>query len=198
MDFIRQWARDHRVASSRRSNLELAAEEIFLHLVTRIYRPGQPGSIAVTLEEKGPRLRLIFEDDAAGLTPGGLNLPQPQGPSSPVVQLPLSERGAQGGGEHCVLPHRGPQEPAGGLYLLTGWPDKREESSRKGLRLSCGSLLEPGLPRRSRQPEPHQPALSSSALMPFLPGSMPGWRPAIGADTPAIYLQQPNRAAFLE
>lgn len=88
MDFIRQWARDHRVASSRRSNLELAAEEIFLHLVTRIYRPGQPGSIAVTLEEKGPRLRLIFEDDAAGLTPGGLNLPQPQGAQAPSCNSP--------------------------------------------------------------------------------------------------------------
>jgi anti-sigma regulatory factor (Ser/Thr protein kinase) len=87
MDFIRKWAKDHRVTSSRRSNLELAAEEIFRSLVTHTYRPGQPGSIAVTLEEKGPRLRLTFEDDAAGPAPGSLNLPQPQGGRAPSGNL---------------------------------------------------------------------------------------------------------------
>jgi anti-sigma regulatory factor (Ser/Thr protein kinase) len=74
LDFIRKWAKDLRVPPSRRSNLELAAEEIFRHLVTHAYRPGQPGSIAITLEEKGPRLRLTFEDDAASRTSSSLKL----------------------------------------------------------------------------------------------------------------------------
>ena len=46
-------------------SLESAAGEIFRHLVNHAYQPNEPGSIAVELEEKGPRLRLMFEDDAA-------------------------------------------------------------------------------------------------------------------------------------
>ncbi len=74
MDFIRRWAKDRRITASRRSSVELAAGEIFQHLVTRAYHPGQPGSIAVALEEKGPRLRLTFEDDAADRPADSLNL----------------------------------------------------------------------------------------------------------------------------
>jgi len=77
-EFIRKWAKSQRVSPSRRGNLELASEEIFRHLVTHAYRPGQPGSIAITLEEKGARLRLTFEDDAAVRTCDSLNLPQAQ------------------------------------------------------------------------------------------------------------------------
>jgi hypothetical protein len=32
--------------------------------VGHAYQPGEPGSIAVEVEEKGARLRLMFEDDA--------------------------------------------------------------------------------------------------------------------------------------
>ena len=65
MDYIRNWSGEHRLPPTRQDSLEKAAEEIFRHLVNHAYRPDQPGSIAVSLEEKGPRLRLTFEDDAA-------------------------------------------------------------------------------------------------------------------------------------
>ncbi len=90
LDFIHKWAKDLRLPPSRRSNLELAAEEIFRHLVSHSYRPGQPGSIAITLEEKGPRLRLIFEDDAPPHDPTSLIRPAAQGPDPPGGASPLS------------------------------------------------------------------------------------------------------------
>jgi anti-sigma regulatory factor (Ser/Thr protein kinase) len=65
LDYVRKWARDCGLSANRRRVLEKAAGEIFQHLVTHAYQPDQPGSIAVSLEEKGPRLRLMFEDDAA-------------------------------------------------------------------------------------------------------------------------------------
>ena len=74
MDYVRQWARDRGLSSNRRRGLEKAAEEIFRHLVTHAYQPDQPGSIAISLEEKGPRLRLMFEDDAAAPHPNHLPL----------------------------------------------------------------------------------------------------------------------------
>ena len=86
VDFIRRWAKDRNVSPSRRSNLEMVSGEIFRHLVTHAYRPGQPGSIAITLEEKGPRLRLTFEDDAGA--PAGPNLPQDLGPHYPAGGCP--------------------------------------------------------------------------------------------------------------
>jgi hypothetical protein len=61
----------------RRRGLKKAAAEIFSYLVTHAYQPDQLGSIAIALEERGPRLRLTFEDDAAPynanhfLAPGG-------------------------------------------------------------------------------------------------------------------------------
>ncbi len=64
LDFVQKWARDRNLPAARRETLELAAAEIFRHLVEQAYQPGEPGSIAVDLEEKGPRLRLMFEDDA--------------------------------------------------------------------------------------------------------------------------------------
>ncbi len=71
-DFIQQWARDRSLPPARLDSLELAAGQIFRHLVDHAYQPGEPGSIVVELEEKGPRLRLMFEDDA-----------KPPSPSSP-------------------------------------------------------------------------------------------------------------------
>jgi anti-sigma regulatory factor (Ser/Thr protein kinase) len=65
LNYIRKWAREHSLPLNRQQSLEKATEEIFRHLVNHAYRPDQPGSISVSLEEKGPRLRLTFEDDAA-------------------------------------------------------------------------------------------------------------------------------------
>lgn len=78
--YVRQWAQDRGLSPNRRRSLEKAAADIFRHLVTYAYQPDQPGSIAVSLEERGPRLRLMFEDDAAPrnarrlLAPDGLAL----------------------------------------------------------------------------------------------------------------------------
>ena len=80
LDYIRKWAEERGLTPTRRLSLEKAAEEIFRHLVTHAYRPDRPGSIAVSLEERGPRLRLMFEDDAAPHNASGLiGLPAPNG-----------------------------------------------------------------------------------------------------------------------
>ena len=50
------------------------------------YKPGEPGSIAVELEEKGPRLRLMFEDDASSAIPG--KPPGNPGPVAPPMDAP--------------------------------------------------------------------------------------------------------------
>ncbi|MEJ2671038.1 MAG: ATP-binding protein [Deltaproteobacteria bacterium] len=81
MDYVRKWAEEHRLPTNRQRSLKKATEEIFRHLVNHAYRPDQPGSIAVSLEERGPRLRLMFEDDAAPHHPGSLSgLPAPGNP----------------------------------------------------------------------------------------------------------------------
>jgi anti-sigma regulatory factor (Ser/Thr protein kinase) len=79
MNYVRKWAEDRRLSSNRRRGLEKAVEEIFRHLVTYAYQPDQPGLIAISLEERGSRLRLLFEDDAAPHDPS--NLPAPDGPA---------------------------------------------------------------------------------------------------------------------
>src|SRR3974377_1969448 len=63
------------MSANRRANLARVAEQIFQHLVTYAYRPGQPGSIALSLEEKGPRLRLMFEDHSPPPALSGLSAP---------------------------------------------------------------------------------------------------------------------------
>jgi anti-sigma regulatory factor (Ser/Thr protein kinase) len=81
MDYVRQWGRTRSLPPQRQHSLEAVAAGIFRHLVTHAYRPDQPGSIAVALEEKGARLRLTFEDDAAPLNPTSLSgLPAPGAP----------------------------------------------------------------------------------------------------------------------
>ena len=72
MKYVQKWAEDRSLSPNRRCNLEKAAEDIFRHLVTYAYQPDQPGSIAISLEERGPRLRLMFEDDAAPHDPSSL------------------------------------------------------------------------------------------------------------------------------
>ena len=72
MKYVQKWAEDRSLSSNRRCSLEKAAEDIFRHLVTYAYQPDQPGSIAISLEERGPRLRLMFEDDAAPHDPSSL------------------------------------------------------------------------------------------------------------------------------
>ncbi|MFZ0052642.1 MAG: hypothetical protein WAK96_12785, partial [Desulfobaccales bacterium] len=57
---------------------------IFRHLVDHAYQPGEPGSIAVELEEKGPRLRLMFEDDAVPKNSPENPPGNPGGRASPV------------------------------------------------------------------------------------------------------------------
>jgi anti-sigma regulatory factor (Ser/Thr protein kinase) len=64
LDFVQKWARDHSLPPTKLTSLTAAAGEIFQHLVQHAYAPGEPGSIAVELELQGPRLRLMFEDDA--------------------------------------------------------------------------------------------------------------------------------------
>lgn len=87
-EFLRSWGRQRGLAPRRIKNLEQAAAEIFSFIITRVYPPGLPGSITVELEEKGVRLRMVFEDDGppydavtlealaphAGSYPSSLNL----------------------------------------------------------------------------------------------------------------------------
>jgi len=79
LEYVRKWAGDRGLPANRRRSLEKAAKEIFRHLITHAYRPGQPGVIALALEQKGPRLRLMFEDDAAPHNPAGLSSPPAPG-----------------------------------------------------------------------------------------------------------------------
>lgn len=67
-EFIQEWSQERGLSPTRRTSLEKTAEEIFLRLLGA-YPPDQPGSIAVTLGEKGPRVRLMFEDDAPPYDP---------------------------------------------------------------------------------------------------------------------------------
>jgi len=68
-EFIRQWAKERGWSKPRRDSLEQGVAHLFQTLVTRAYRPDQPGSISIALEEKGPRVRLMFEDDAPPYNP---------------------------------------------------------------------------------------------------------------------------------
>jgi hypothetical protein len=63
-EYARKWAEDRGLSPNRRCSLEKVVGDIFRHLVTYAYLPDQPGSIAISLEERGSRLRLMFEDDA--------------------------------------------------------------------------------------------------------------------------------------
>ncbi len=92
VDFVHQWSGERGLAAARRKTLEQAVSGIFRHLVSHAYEPGQPGSIAMMLEEKGPRLRLMFEDDAPAHNPTGFNSHHPGAPGSNPVPNLLSVR----------------------------------------------------------------------------------------------------------
>ena len=77
LDFVQKWSRDRSLPPARVDSLELVAGQIFRHLVEHAYQPGEPGSIAVALEEKGRRLRLMFEDDAKPPIPGNSKPAEP-------------------------------------------------------------------------------------------------------------------------
>jgi len=64
LDFVHKWARERSLPADRLQSLEVAAGKIFRHLVEYAYQSGETGSITVALAEKGPRLRLMFEDGA--------------------------------------------------------------------------------------------------------------------------------------
>lgn len=89
LDFIQKWSEERNLAAARRSSLERAARKIFHHVVHHAYRRGQPGSMAVALEEQGSRVRLIFEDDAP--------------PHNPLNQLGTPDPGSCDPG--CSDPH---------------------------------------------------------------------------------------------
>jgi anti-sigma regulatory factor (Ser/Thr protein kinase) len=90
-DFLREWASNRGLPTKRWTTLQQVAEEIFLNLI-QAYRADQPGSIAITLEEKGARVRLMFEDDAPPYDPaslsalGSANPPHPPGNLSRLRQ----------------------------------------------------------------------------------------------------------------
>lgn len=73
LDFVRKWGVERGLSGSRQDTLEQAVSGVFQHLVSHAYAPNQPGSIVVSLEDKGPRLRLMFEDDAPPHNPTGFN-----------------------------------------------------------------------------------------------------------------------------
>ena len=62
-EFLRTWGQQRGLAKSRIKSLEKAAAEIFHFIIKKVYRPGVPGSMGVILEDKGVRLRMVFEDD---------------------------------------------------------------------------------------------------------------------------------------
>jgi serine/threonine-protein kinase RsbW len=69
LDFVQKWSQERNLSPASRTSLERAVRKVFRHLLSHAYRPGQPGSITATLEDKGPRLRLILEDDAPPYNP---------------------------------------------------------------------------------------------------------------------------------
>ncbi|MBM4283764.1 MAG: ATP-binding protein [Deltaproteobacteria bacterium] len=89
-DYIARWARERGFSQNRINALKMVAGKIFRHLVNQAYEPDQPGSITVSLDEKGARVRLMFEDDAPPYNPTSLNTKPPAGAnvsSPPLVDL---------------------------------------------------------------------------------------------------------------
>lgn len=82
-DFLRDWGKQRGLSRSRLKSLEKAAAEIFHFIINRVYRPGVPGSMAIILEDKGVRLRLVFEDDGPPYDTATLEALSPNADSSP-------------------------------------------------------------------------------------------------------------------
>ncbi len=81
-EFLRKWGQQRGLGKGRIKGLEKAASDIFRFIITRVYPPGLPGSLAVTLEEKGARLRLVFEDDGPPFDAATLDALSPDTPPS--------------------------------------------------------------------------------------------------------------------
>jgi hypothetical protein len=92
-EFIHRWGKDRSIPAKRQQALGKVAGLIFRHLATHAYSPGEPGSIAISLEEKGPRLRLMFEDDAPAHSPVDLTIQGPAAnpgcPANPAALMDL-------------------------------------------------------------------------------------------------------------
>jgi anti-sigma regulatory factor (Ser/Thr protein kinase) len=82
-EFLRNWGKQRGLTRTRVKNLEKAAAEIFQFITNRVYRPGVPGSMAVILEDKGVRLRLVFEDDGPPYDTATLDALSPNADPSP-------------------------------------------------------------------------------------------------------------------
>lgn len=82
-EFLRAWGEQRGLARNRIRSLEKAAAEIFHFIITRVYRPGVPGSLSILLEDKGVRLRLVFEDDGPPYDPATLDAISPNAHLSP-------------------------------------------------------------------------------------------------------------------
>ena len=80
--FLRTWGQQRGLARSRLKSLEKAATEIFYFIINRVYHPGVPGSMSVILEDKGVRLRLVFEDDGPPYDAATLNALSPNAHSA--------------------------------------------------------------------------------------------------------------------
>jgi len=86
-EFLRNWGKQRGLSRSRLKSLEKAAAEIFQFITNRVYQPGVPGSMTVILEDKGVRLRLVFEDDGPPYDAATLSAlypnadPPPSGPN---------------------------------------------------------------------------------------------------------------------
>lgn len=85
-DYIRRWSRQHQLPLRRGEYLEEAAAGIFRHLVEEAYGPHRPASISISLEDRGPRVRLVFEDDAPPFHHSGSN----GYPSTPSATVPAA------------------------------------------------------------------------------------------------------------
>lgn len=82
-EFLRDWGEQRGLSRNRIRNLQKAAAEIFHFITNRVYQPGVPGSMAVILEDKGGRLRLIFEDDGPPYDAATLDALSPNADPSP-------------------------------------------------------------------------------------------------------------------
>lgn len=95
-DFVGHWSESRGLSPRRRECLEQAAAGIFQHLVGETYGPERHGAISVSLEDQGPRVRLVFEDDAPPFSHAGFNslpgtTPSSDAPPTLTAVCPLAD-----------------------------------------------------------------------------------------------------------
>ncbi|MEJ2069443.1 MAG: ATP-binding protein [Syntrophobacterales bacterium] len=86
-EFLRDWGKQRGLSRNRLKRLEKAASDIFHFIIKRVYRPEVPGSLTIILEDKGVRLRLVFEDDGPPYDAPTLDAISPNAHSSPDHNL---------------------------------------------------------------------------------------------------------------